>query len=451
MNMNTVKPEELTALSQLLITAVSNRSGSRTFVPDGISGSTPGQMLPWLNLLNLATTPSALRLALQAETDTVRATALLPFLVAAGLNSAEDRDKVDLLVTWLATKWHSDPTSEDGQAAVYANLKSLLDVATQAEPLEQEPCAGIAKLRHFGKSAAAAGSIHELVTSGIYKEARLVKEQVSHWFFHPQVLAAIAAWNLTFGAALERVFLQGVARIGLSDVGNLLRGAEFFMAPDANEELGLMVGLTASSGTRQTSGNGPGVKVMDNQGGVPAGGKAEISNIHDMEVTIRNHVLAETPSEHSRLVQLTDYELTLSPAEWESFRASYFDEQSFRGECARTFASLVSVFARLSIVLSSYKRKEHSSHLWHADAECLQHLVPIADKMLSSTKTVVEIAEARGLYAKLGALQGTRYKLQEARDEAERELGKRNMRVAADAAAIRVERPPQTSPVAAVH
>ena len=436
MSSDTPKLEELRAVSRLLIAAVSNRCTQTLSIPEVVAAATdPPQLLAWVRLLNLAATPAALRLTLQGSTDSAPAVAMLRFLARGGPEMEHDRDKIDLLATWLAAKWHPKPTSEEGQIELLANLKACL--ASHGEPeLPAAASESIRKLRELGTRATSAASLHQLVSSGTYREARSVKQEAGQYFSHPRVLAAAATWNLVFAGALERLFLQGVVQMGNVDAGTMLAGAEFLMASGQREGADLILGLAGAPAVRTASAVTSAPKPLDQQSGGPAVAKAEASNIRDMQLTIHNHVATAPGDDHHHIIPLPDFELVLSPAEWEAFHAAYFEEQSFRGECARAFALLVSVYGRLSVVLASYRRKEHSSHLWHQDANALSHLVPIADKALESVTTVVEISEARGLTAKLAALRDTCEKLKTARQEAEHELEKRHMSMVADAAPV---------------
>jgi hypothetical protein len=204
--------DELQAISSLLVAAASNRSAAVSLkVPDAVvSGDCPSeQMLSWLHLLNLAATPGVLRLTLQGLLDTAPAVAMLRFLVLTAWETEEDRDKMDLLATWLAAKWKSDVSNPEGQDELYSTLKQSL--ALQVEPpLAPQASETIEKLRELGARAAGAASLHELVTSGLYRQARAVKQEAGQSFSHPRVLAAAAVWNLGFAACLERLFRQGV-------------------------------------------------------------------------------------------------------------------------------------------------------------------------------------------------------------------------------------------------
>jgi hypothetical protein len=204
--------EEIHAISRLLLAAASNRCAAVSLnIPDEVvsGGCSPEQMLSWVRLLNLAATPEVLRLSLQGLTDTSPAIAMLRFLALTAWETEEDRDKMDMLVTWLAARWYPDPGKGEPEDELCSKIEQYL-APDRAPALTSDASDAIGKFRALRARVANATSLHQLVASGIYREARALKQETGQWFSHPRVLAAAATWNRTFAAALERLFLQGV-------------------------------------------------------------------------------------------------------------------------------------------------------------------------------------------------------------------------------------------------
>src|SRR6202035_818993 len=170
---------------------------------EGNLPETLSRMYRWLHMLDMAITPAMVRQALTPETDSEVAEALLRYFVRRREPSDVNRDKTDLIATFLYRhprvpgQWQQSGYGLDGALPLspfeIALIEILADTGVPFLPEEHEHL-----LRRFDPLREEAGSFRDfnaLIDSGIVGRVRELKQWLDSSFCHPGVLATVAAHN----------------------------------------------------------------------------------------------------------------------------------------------------------------------------------------------------------------------------------------------------------------
>src|SRR5215468_1673198 len=161
------------------------------------------RMKLWIQLLDMAVTPSLLRQGMATDLDAEIAEALLRYFARHRDDSATNRDKTDLVATFLfrhprvSGQWQQRGYGLDGSLPLAPFEIALLEILADADvpaPSEEQ----VQLLRQFDRlqeESEKFRDLNSLLDSGIIVRVRELKQLFDASFYHPSVLATIAPYN----------------------------------------------------------------------------------------------------------------------------------------------------------------------------------------------------------------------------------------------------------------
>ena len=182
---------------------------------------TLSRMYRWLHLLDMAITPAMLRHALTPETDSEVAEALLRYFVRRREPSEVNRDKTDLISTFLYRhprvhgQWQQHGYGLDGSLPLSPFEIALIEILADTD-VPSLPEEHVQLLRNFDplrEEIARYRDFNSLIDSGIISRVRELKRWLDASFYHPGVLATVAAHNAAFGARFDQLFEKALGEI----------------------------------------------------------------------------------------------------------------------------------------------------------------------------------------------------------------------------------------------
>ncbi len=423
----------------------------------------------WLAVLDLAISAPMVRDTLKEHAGTASANSLLQYYVYKSKHSETDRDKLDFVVTCLFRA----PDTEDawdprglffgGPKIVPPFEQALLRKLGMAEvpPLAEEHrqlvrefefiCEEVEDYRHFDA----------LIDSGVMQRVREIKHSLAESFYHPHVLANVAAYNVFFGVRFDRLFHEATVQIKSfaeklqSEGGSIMSrvdgdvivqelakveeekilDTEYGRAQEEFRKLSrYKKAVDNRRGTRDAAvaaaaaapkvapsraPSAPAASHIESVSASFAGASAgsfdiamEEGKLKTMEDTIRNFVRAADPGK-AHVVPVRYGNLALTPAEAEAFRADYGSEKSFRADFANVLTTMVALIGRIGTELADFKSNKHSAYLWKPHADALAHLLTLSKKTAQKANEVADVAAKRGLKDKVGVVQAAAGKLKE--------------------------------------
>src|SRR5882724_6471734 len=172
------------------------------------------RMKVWIQLLDMAITPAILRLGMATDLDAEVAEALLRYFARHRDDSATNRDKTDLVATFLfrhprvAGQWERSGYGLDGSLPLSPFEIALLEILSESDaPVLPEQ--HVQRLREFGPLLDEANRFEDfnaLMDSGIIARVRELKASLGDSFYHPGVLATLAPYNAAFGDRFDTLF-----------------------------------------------------------------------------------------------------------------------------------------------------------------------------------------------------------------------------------------------------
>jgi hypothetical protein len=442
---------------------------------------TLSRMYRWLHLLDMAITPAMLRQALTPETDSEVAEALLRYFVRRREPSDINRDKTDLISTFLYRhprvqgQWQQRGYGLDGALPLSPFEIALIEILADTD-VPSLPEEHVQLLRNFDllrEETARYRDFNSLMDSGIVSRVRELKGLLDSSFYHPGVLATVSAYNAAFGARFDELFGQALREIkqfaqALDEMGgsilSTVDGVEVtvdhvaaiqeremleadygsalekfrrvsklkkeldrrppirksLLAPSAGH------GLPASAGAAAKP-----ARVADAQVLAPAQAfhppvisaqqiSAEEGKLRRVEESIRVFVRVADPK-YRQIVPMRFFNLTLTTPEAEAYNAGFLEEQSLRADIARTLIRLVSSVARVNTELEELKRSQSMSSVWKLHADALVVLLEIAGGAAEDAVVIAKMAES-GDAAAAKAIRETMQKLRERSDVAVKAL-----------------------------
>lgn len=171
-------------------------------------------MRRWLQLLDLAVTPAMVRCGLTAETDPEVAEGLLRYFARKAEPTEQDRDKTDLIATFLYRnprvpgQWERRGYALDGALPIPPFEIALTEILTDGEvpPLSGVDMQRLAELDILRAKAEIFRDFSALLESGLTHKVRETKRYLGHSFYHPSVLAYLAPFNVAFGKKFDTLF-----------------------------------------------------------------------------------------------------------------------------------------------------------------------------------------------------------------------------------------------------
>lgn len=183
-------------------------------VPNEQAGQTLGYMRRWLQLLDMAISPAMVRGALTPETDPEMAEGLLRYYSRKPEPSDSDRDKVDLIATFLYRnprvpgQWERRGYALDGILPIPPFEIALTEILVdgEVEGLSGDEMQRLAELDIVRAKAEVFRDFGAFLESGIVPRVRELKRSLAYSFYHPAVLAYLAPFNVAFGKKFDTLF-----------------------------------------------------------------------------------------------------------------------------------------------------------------------------------------------------------------------------------------------------
>src|SRR5579864_8207545 len=183
--------------------------------------TTLSRMYRWLHLLDMAITPAMVRQALTPDTDSEVAEALLRYFVRRREPSDINRDKTDLIATFLYRhprvpgQWQQSGYGLDGALPLSPFEIALIEILadTDVPSLPEEHVQLLRRFDPLREEIARFRDFNALMDSGIVSRVRELKQWLDTSFYHPGVLATVAAYNAAFGARFDDLFIKALNEI----------------------------------------------------------------------------------------------------------------------------------------------------------------------------------------------------------------------------------------------
>ena len=403
------------------------------------------KMYLWVQLLDMAISPAMLRVGMKPDLDAEVAEALLRYFARHRDDSAANRDKTDLVATFLYRhprvpgQWERRGYGLDGSIPLSPLEIALLEILSESD-VPALPEEHVQSLREFGPLLDQANRFQDfntLMDSGIISRVRELKASLGESIYHPGVLATLAPYNAAFGRRFDVLFSTAAREIRdfarrLEELGgSILTTVDGFEVTvdhvaSLNEEALLQVDYaaalekfrrfsqlkkelerrppirrsqppfaSASAGSKSAGGNGgAGAATAPARGPkyvpatiTPQSVSIEEAKVQRVEESIRIFVRVADPK-FRQVVPMRFFNLTLTRAEADACSAEYLEEKNPRGSVARVLLRIVSVVARMSTELEELKRAENSPSLWKLHADSLVTLLEVASALSESASRV---------------------------------------------------------------
>jgi len=452
---------------------------------EGDLPETLSRMYRWLHVLDMAITPAMLRQALTPDTDSEVAEALLRYFVRRREPSEVNRDKTDLISTFLyrhprvAGQWQQHGYGLDGALPLSPFEIALIEILADTD-VPSLPEEHVQLLRNFDplrEEIARYRDFNALIDSGIVSRVRDLKRWLDSSFYHPGVLATVAAHNAAFGARFDQLFAKSLGEIkqfaqALDEMGgsilSTVDGVEVtvehvaaieqkemlqadyggalekfrrvsrlkkeldrrppirrsLLAPSAGNAI-QSGGTTAAAKSARAAAAAAKAPVPAQAFQPPAITAQQISveegKLRRVEESIRVFVRVADPK-YRQIVPMRFFNLTLTAPEAEAYNASFLEEKSLRADVARTLIRLVSCVARVNTEIEELKRSQSMSSLWKLHADALVVLLDIASTSTEDAAGVAKMAENGDAGASSKAIHQTVQKLRDRSDLAVKAL-----------------------------
>lgn len=409
--------------------------------------STLDQMQLWIQLLDMAITPAMLRRGVESDLDPEVAEALLRYFARHRDDSGSNRDKTDLIATFLfrhprvAGQWEQHGYGLDGSIPLSPFEIALLEILSESDvPVLSE--ADVQLLREFGPLLDQVKRFQDftaLMDSGIIQRVRQLKSTLGESIYHPGVLATLAPYNAAFGDRFHTLFAAAAQEIKefatrLEELGgsilSTVDGVEVTVEHVAalNQEAMLKIDYAAAldkfrrvSSLKKELERRPPVRRVHPKSQSPTqkggGGAAatapalapkyepvaitpqalsfEEAKLRRIEESIRVFVRVADPK-FRQIVPMRYFNLMLTPAEVEAYTADYLEQTNPRADAARMLLRLVAVTARLTTEMEESKRSRNSPSVWKLHADSLVVLIDLAKTL---TEAVERLAVVPGQQA----------------------------------------------------
>lgn len=418
--------------------------------------TTLSRMYRWLHLLDMAITPAMLRQALTPDTDSEVAEALLRYFVRRREASDINRDKTDLIATFLYRhprvpgQWEQSGYGLDGALPLSPFEIALIEILadTDVPSLPEEHVQLLRRFDPFIEEVTRFRDFNTLIESGMIGRVRELKQWLDSSFYHPGVLATVAAYNARFGKKFDDLFANALGEIknfgqALEEMGGTILttvdGVEVTVEHVAAIEEKQMLQADYSSAYEKFRRVSKLKKELDRRppirrslltpaaqstkaAGAAAAPKpakaaapkppasapvfqpptitaqqisAEESKLRRVEESIRVFVRVADPK-YRQVVPMRFFNLSLTVPEAEAYSAAYLEEKSLRADVARTLIRLVSISARISTELEELKRSQKMSSLWKLHADSIVVLLDMASSSSEEAGGIAKQAEQKG-------------------------------------------------------
>jgi hypothetical protein len=411
----------------------------------------------------------------QSDLDPEVAEGLLRYFARHRDDSGANRDKTDLVATFLfrhprvAGQWEQRGYGLDGSIPLSPFEIALLEILSESDvPVLSE--ADVQLLREFSPLLDQANRFQDfsaLMDSGIIQRVRDLKAALGQSIYHPGVLATLAPYNAAFGdrfhtlfaAATQEIkaFAERLEELGgsiLSTVDGVEVTVEHVLA--LNQEALLKIDYSAAlekfrrvSRLKKELERRPPIRRTHTDSAIPdhavgAGGAAaapapafkyvpvavtpqalsiEEAKLRRVEESIRVFVRVADPK-FRQIVPMRYFNLMLSPAEVQAYTADYLEQTGPQADAARMLIRLVAVTARITTEIEEFKRSRNSRSVWKLHADSLVVLIDLA-KHLAEAVELLALAAGRQAETQANSepLRGSLEKLRERTREAAKLIG----------------------------
>ena len=411
---------------------------------EGEVHATLEKMRRWLRLLDRAISPAMLRQAFTPETDPEIAEAVLRYFTRQKDTSDVNRDKTDLVATFLYRhprvpgQWERRGYGLDGSLPLSPFEIALIEILADSD-VPSLPEEHVQMLRRFDplrQEALAFKDLNALLDSEIIPRVRDLKQALDASFYHPGVLATLAPYNAAFGRHFDELFHAAASEIkefaaALQEQGGSILGnvegvdvtVEHVAALEERDLLKVDYSTALEkfrrvSKLKQALERRPPIRRMSFQMKVPVAKAVperrrqpvldleamrsavtpqqiatEETKLRQVEESVRIFVRVADPK-FRQVVPMRFFNLTLTAAEAEACSADYLEEKSLRGSVASVLLRIVAVVARASTELEELKRADNSPSLWKLHADSLVALLEVAHVLSGHAEDIM--AQARG-------------------------------------------------------
>jgi hypothetical protein len=409
-----------------------------------------------------------LRRGIHQDLDPEVAEALLRYFARHRDDSGSNRDKTDLIATFLFRhprvpgQWERRGYGLDGSIPLSPFEIALLEILSESDvPVLPED--HVQLLREFDPLLDQANRFQDfsaLMDSGIISRVRELKASLGESMYHPGVLATLAPYNSAFGDRFHELFAAATGEIRdfarrLEELGgNILStvdGVEVTVEHVAalNEQNLLQVDYAAAlekfrrvsrlkkelerrSPIRRANPTSPALPVAATAAGAdgaavapaldrkyvpaaitPQALSVEEAKLRRVEESIRVFVRVADPK-FRQVVPMRYFNLMLSPAEVDAYTADYLEEVSPRADVARMLLRIVSLTARMTTEIEELKRSPNSRSMWKLHADSLVILIDLAKRLPEAVhRLAVAIGQRPEMQARINALQMSLGRLRE--------------------------------------
>jgi hypothetical protein len=421
--------------------------------------NTLSRMYRWLHLLDMAITPAMLRHALTHDTDSEVAEALLRYFVRRREATDVNRDKTDLVATFLYRhprvpgQWEQSGYGLDGALPLSPFEIALIEILadTDVPSLPEEHVQLLRRFDPFVEEVNRFRDFNALIDSGMVGRVRELKQWLDSSFYHPGVLATVSAYNAAFGKKFDELFTKALGEIktfgqALEEMGGTILTTvdgvevtvEHVAAIQEKQLLEADYGSAFEKFRRVSklkkeldrrppirrpllSPTGQTTRAVGSTGAAAKSAKvaaaaakapaqvpvfrppaitaqqisAEETKLRRVEESIRVFVRVADPK-YRQVVPMRFFNLTLTAAEADAYNAAFLEEKSLRADVARTLIRLVSISARISTELEELKRSQKMSSLWKLHADSVVVLLDMASTTTEEAGSVAKNAEQNG-------------------------------------------------------
>lgn len=419
--------------------------------------NTLSRMYRWLHLLDMAITPAMLRQGLTPDTDSEVAEALLRYFVRRREATDINRDKTDLVSTFLYRhprvpgQWEQSGYGLDGALPLSPFEIALIEILADSDvpSLPEEHVQLLRRFDPFLEEVSRFRDFNALIDSGMIGRVRELKQWLDSSFYHPGVLATVAAYNTAFGKKFDDLFVKALGEIknfgqALEEMGGTILTTvdgvevtvEHVAAIEEKQLLQADYGSTFEKFKRvsklkkeldrrppiRRSLLTPAAQQARTPGGAAAAPKpakaaaataaaslpvfqppaitaqqisAEEGKLRRVEESIRVFVRVADPK-YRQIVPMRFFNLTLTTAEADAYGAAFLEEKSLRADVARTLIRMISISARISTELEELKRSQKMSSLWKLHADSVVVLLDMANSSTEDAGSVARQAEQSG-------------------------------------------------------
>ena len=419
--------------------------------------NTLSQMYRWLHLLDMAITPAMLRQALTPDTDSEVAEGLLRYFVRRREPTDINRDKTDLIATFLYRhprvpgQWEQSGYGLDGALPLSPFEIALIEILadTDVPSLPEEHVQLLRRFDPFLEEVKRFRDFNALIDSGMIGRVRELKQWLDSSFYHPGVLATVSAYNAAFGMRFDELFTKAMGEIknfgqALEEMGGTILttvdGVEVtvehvaaiqekqllqadynsafekfrrvsklkkeldrrppirrsLLTPAAQNTRSAGSAAAAPKAAKAAAAKAPASAPVFQPPAITAQQlSAEETKLRRVEESIRVFVRVADPK-YRQVVPMRFFNLTLTASEADAYSAAFLEEKSLRADVARTLIRMVSISARIRTELEELKRSQKMSSLWKLHADSIVVLIDMASTSTEDAGSVAKTTDQNG-------------------------------------------------------